>query len=448
MGIMNFFRSSEGGFMDVIRCDEQEYLVHKWSPNGVANSTSKENAIRYGSSLRVKESEVAVFVYPQKDGTLQDFITGPIDTTLKTANFPVLANIVGAAFGGESPFQAEVYFINLAGNVQIRFGIPYFDVFDPRFIDLGVPTAVRGSLTFNITDYQNFIKLNRLVDFNLDDLKQQIEDFFVRKAKSVLLNIPTDMGIPVVQLERKLDEINNSLQEKIAIALKDDFGINLKRVDISAIEMDKTHPNYIQLKKTTADQQTKFIDSKTDIEITNLSENTRIERKDKEMGVEAKNFAVHQLNQQADVLKTAAGNLGSMGNIDTDGNSHNSGFSPAGMMAGMAVGRAMGNQMGGMMGNINSTPPPPPATVYYIALEGQQSGPYTLDQLKDFASSGQFTKEHYAWKHGMAGWLLAENMAELSGIFTQVPPPPPPPSGQDNSQDEPPQKSGINLEKK
>ena len=54
-----FFNRKEGGIMDVIRCDEENYLVWKWRPKGQeANSTSKENAIRYGSSLRVKEGEM------------------------------------------------------------------------------------------------------------------------------------------------------------------------------------------------------------------------------------------------------------------------------------------------------------------------------------------------------------------------------------------------------
>ena len=68
-----FGKKSEGGLMDVIRCDEQEYLVWKWRPSGEANSTKKENAIRYGSSLRVKDGELAVFVY-KKEGENQDFI--------------------------------------------------------------------------------------------------------------------------------------------------------------------------------------------------------------------------------------------------------------------------------------------------------------------------------------------------------------------------------------
>jgi len=65
-------RGKGGGLMNVIRCDETEYLVWKWRPLGQeVNSTTRENSIRYGSSLRVKDGEVAVFVYPQKNGTLR-----------------------------------------------------------------------------------------------------------------------------------------------------------------------------------------------------------------------------------------------------------------------------------------------------------------------------------------------------------------------------------------
>lgn len=410
-----FGNKSEGGLMDVIRCDEQEYLVWKWRPSGSANTTKKENAIRYGSSLRVKDGELAVFVYQQKDGSMQDYIVGPIDETIKTANFPILTSIVGSAFGGSSPFQAEIYFINLSGNVQINFGIPYFDVFDPRFPDLGVPCAVRGTLTFNLTDYKNFIKLNRLINFDIDDLKKQVKDFFIRKAKSVILNIPTDANIPVMQLERKIDEISDFVKSKISTTLQEDFGINLKRLDIATIELEKEHEHYQQLKFSTADQQTK-----------NIDEINRIQRKDIEMGVEGKNFAVHQLNQQTDVLKTAAENLGQMSNVNLGGGA---GMNPAGMMMGMGIGGAMGNQMGGMMNNINQpqqqVPPPPPILAFHISLNGQQSGPFNLEQLKQYAQGGQFTKNHHVWKEGMAGWELATNVQELATVFSVVPPPPP-----------------------
>ena len=116
-----------GGFMDEIRCDESSYLIWKWHPSGVQlGEGNRENSIRWGSSLRVKDGEVAVFVYKQKDGTMQDFIVGPYDQIIKTANFPVLASIVGLAYEGGTPFQAEVYFINLAQIIQVKFGVPLF----------------------------------------------------------------------------------------------------------------------------------------------------------------------------------------------------------------------------------------------------------------------------------------------------------------------------------
>ena len=68
---MGLFTSSEGGFMDVIRCDEPDYLVWKWNPSGNGENTKKENAIRYGSSLRVKQGEVAVFVYSKDGGEIK-----------------------------------------------------------------------------------------------------------------------------------------------------------------------------------------------------------------------------------------------------------------------------------------------------------------------------------------------------------------------------------------
>ena len=201
---MGLFSRKEGGLMDMIRCDEQEYLIWKWRPAGQeVNSTRKENAIRYGSSLRVKDGEVAVFVYKQGDGTMQDFIVGPYDDIIKTANFPILASIVGLAYDGGTPFQAEVYFINLSEVVQIKLGIPYFDVYDPRFLDYAVPMAVRGTITFNITDYRAFIKLHRLINFELEDFKKQVKDAVTKYVKGVVTNIPQEKGIPVLQMERK-----------------------------------------------------------------------------------------------------------------------------------------------------------------------------------------------------------------------------------------------------
>jgi len=417
-------KNDEGGMMDVIRCDEKEYLVWKWKPSGEANSTNKENAIRYGSSLRVKDGEMAVFFYKQNNGTMQDFIHGPFDGFVKTDNFPILTSLVSLGWDSKSPFQAEIYFFNLAGNVQVKFGTPTFDLFDVRFPELGIPCNVRGTITFNLTECKNFIKLNRLQEFNLEDFKSQIQEFCIRKIKSVITNIPIDNNIPVMQIERKIDDVSDIIKSKLKAAMEDDFGVNLKRLDVSAIDLDQEHENYLQLKRITVDQTSKKIEAVTDIEIENMTEMARINRKDAELGVEGKNFSVHQLNQQADVLKTAAENLGQMSNVNLG---NGSGLNPVGMMFGMGIGGAMGNQVGGMMNNLNQAPPPPPPSTFHIAINGQQAGPFTLDQLKQLIANNQFTKQHHIWKPGMAGWELAATNQEVSVLFNMMPPPPPPP---------------------
>jgi membrane protease subunit (stomatin/prohibitin family) len=441
-----FGKKEEGGFMDVIRCDEQEYLVWKWRPSGAANSTNKENAIRYGSSLRVKDGEVAVFVYKQKDGAMQDFIVGPYDQTIKTANFPILSSIVGAAFGGASPFQAEIYFMNLSGNIQVKFGIPYFDVFDPRFMDFAVPMSARGTITFNVTDYKGFIKLNRLINFELDDFNKQIKDAVTKYIKGIITNIPSDKGIPVLQMEKKLLEINDLIAAYLKPRMENDFGVNMKGFDLATIDVDKESQGYAELRKVTAEQTTKTTVAQTDVNIKNMSdmqginalnmeETLRIQREEaqraQKLQTETNFIGAHALNQQTEVLKTGAESLGNMGNMDLGGGG---GLNPAGMMTGMMMGGAMGNQMAGMMNNMGqnmqnqqNTPPPPPTIAYSVSVNGQTAGPFNLQQLQQMVQNGQLTPNTHVWKQGMAGWEIAGNVQELGNLFGAVPPPPPPP---------------------
>jgi len=449
-----FGRGKGGGLMNVIRCDEEEYMVWKWRPEEQdANSTTRENSIRYGSSLRVKDGEVAVFVYRQKDGTMQDFIEGPYDDTIKTANFPVLSSIVGLAFGGESPFQAEIYFINLAGNNQLRFAVPYFDVFDPRLPDHGVPMAVRGTMTFNITDYKGFIKLNRLVNFDHEQFRKQIKDAVTKYVKGVVTNIPQEMGIPVVQMERQLLEINDRISNYLKPRMEGDFGVNMKALDIGAMEIDKESPYYEELRLLTAGNTARTMNAQTDVNIQNmqdtqrinaenLEETMRIQREEAQraqrLQTETNFMGAHSLDQQTEVLKTGAQSLGQMGSMDAGGQG-GGGMNPAGMMTGMMMGGAMGQQMAGMMQNMGqqmqgamNTPPPMPNVQYHVSLNGAQAGPFNMQQLAQMAQSGQLTQQTYVWKQGMANWEFAGNVPELASLFAppppgSMPPPPPPP---------------------
>ncbi len=443
-----FSSKKEGDIMDIIRCDEQDFLIWKWRPAGNdVNTTNKENSIRWGSSLRVKDGEVAVFVYKTKEGTMQDYIEGPHDETIKTANFPILTNIIGALWGGSSPFQAEIYFINLAGNIQIKFGVPYFDVFDPRFLDFAVPMAARGSITFNITDYKAFIKLHRMINFATEDFTKQIKDALIKYVKGYITNLPANNGMPLLQIERKLLEVNELIEPQLKDAFLNNFGVNLKRFDLSAIEADKESEGYAELRKMTAEQTMKTTVAQADVNIKNLEdlqainaknmeETLRVQREEaqraQKLQTETNFIGAHALNQQTEVLKTGAESLGNMGNMDLGGGG--GGMNPAGMMTSMMMGGAMGNQMAGMMNsmgqNMNqqqNTPPPPPQIQYSVSVNGQTAGPFNWQQLQQMVQNGQLTKNTHVWKQGMAAWELAVNVQELVNLFGTVPPPPPPP---------------------
>lgn len=279
----------------------------------------------------------------------------------------------------------------------------------------------------------------------MEQFNNQVKAAVQKYTKSFISNIPSEMGIPVVQIERKIMEISDRIQERLRVDFESDFGVNLKRFDLATIEPDKESDGWQELRRVTASQQTKTIEAQTDVNIKNLrdtqeinaqnmSETLRIQREEaqraQKLQTETNFMGVHAMNLQADVLKTGAENLGQMASMGNSG-----GMNPAGMMTGMAMGAAMGNQMAGMMNQMGNqmnnsmqAPPPMPNISWMIAINGQQSGPYNMQQMQQLASQGQINKQTYVWCQGMASWEFAGNIPELAQLFT-IPTPPPMPNG-------------------
>ena len=443
----------KGGLMDEIHCDEPSYLIWKWHPSGSqSGENQRENSIHWGSSLRVKDGEVAVFVYRQKDGTMQDFIVGPFDQTIKTANFPVLSSIIGLAYEGGTPFQAEIYFINLARIIQVKFGVPFFDVYDPRFADFGVPVAVRGTVSFGIADYREFIKLHRLSTFNLDDFQKQIRDAVNRYVKDAVANAPAAHSIPVVQIESKTAQINDVVEYDLSERLKETFGVVVSGIDIGAIEIDKSSDGYRQLMSVTkdlagatakaeAEAKIKDIADKQRIEAENYEETLRIQREEgqyaQHMHTRTANFGAFQVEKQAEVGVAGAQALGQMGangagDVNIGGSGDGTGFNIAAMMASMAVGGAVGQNIAGAMNNImgginqqttsGTVPPPIPVVAYHVAVNGQATGPFDISVLAQMVATGQLSADSLVWKNGMAQWAKAGSLDELKALFTDTVP--------------------------
>ena len=121
-------------------------------------------------------------------------------------------------------------------------------------------------------------------------------------------------------------------------------------------------------------------------------------------------------------------------------------MNPVGMMMGMGVAAGMGQQMAGMMGGgMNAMqqptqpqmpqqpaagapvpPPAPGAASYMLSVNGQQYGPYSMQQLQQMVAVGQLTAQSYVWCAGMAAWEMAGNRPDLASLFAPAAPPMPP----------------------
>ena len=396
---------NESGIMDVIRCDEPSYLIWKWHPNNTnEGDTAREDFVRWGSPLRVKDGEVAVFVYNSKKESVQEFIEGPADCILDTANLPIISNIVGLAYGGGTPFQAEVFFINLAQIIQQKFVVPYFDVYDHRFTDFGVPVAVRGTITFKISDYENFIKLHRLQTFDLDRFYDEVKDAVSRFVKTTVSNASDDYDIPVIQLERRIDDINGIVENRIKTRFYEEFGVTVSNIDIGAIDIDKTSEGYQELKAVTQDLTTSAMKAQNEVSIKEMKANQTLSVFEK-AGKIFTNFkedayAKHRMAKKGKYEISGESIIKKVGEINIPGlkSKKDNSSSP------------------------QTTPPPIPTLNYYIAVNGQPEGPYGIDKLSEMKKDGLLTAESLVWKEGMDNWQAAGDNDDLKSLFPKIPP--------------------------
>ena len=443
--------------LNIIRCDlpQSDYLVWKWAPP--EGNQSRQNQIRWGSSLRVRTGETAAFFYSRGGGTPAiDLIDGPSDLILETKNLPVISNIIGLAYGGDSPFQAEVYFINKGQATQLRWGVPWFDAFDPRLPDFPVPVALNGAITFKIEDVKRFIEIQRLENFDPTELAKQIRPQLTSAIKANVVTIAVARGIPLVQIGGRTEDITVMLQPTVAKVLEQ-FGLTVRNFAIEGIELDKTSPGFADLMRVTKDLQIRRMETQTDVEVANmtqgqqvnmenLAESLEIQRMTARLQGQTQYIAAHQINQQTRVGVAAAESIGKMGHGGAGGAASGGGIAGdlataaivagVGMPVGMAIGQNLAAGMGQMMntGMRPGVPPPPPAAPplfqLHVMQNGQQLGILPIDEVNRRIAVGALGANDLAWHQGLPAW---QHLHSIQGLVlpppppSSVPPPPPPP---------------------
>ena len=182
---------------------------------------------RLGSQLIVRESQTAVFF---RDGKALDTF-GPGRHTISTANIPLLTRLIGLPFSGETPFKAEVYFVNMREFVDQKWGTP--EAIALRDKDLGmVRLRAFGTYSMQIADPQLFV--NKIVGTQGLYETGQIQNFLRGIIVARLTDLLGESGKSLFDLPRLYDEIAAGTKAKA----QDDFaalGIALKTLYLGSI---------------------------------------------------------------------------------------------------------------------------------------------------------------------------------------------------------------------
>jgi membrane protease subunit (stomatin/prohibitin family) len=358
---MGLFDWLTGQFIDVIEWMDSSHdtMVYRFNRQG--------NEIKYGAKLIVRESQVAVFV---NEGEIADILEPGI-YELETKNLPILTTLQHWDHGFNSPFKAEVYFLNTKRFTDLKWGTKNpIMVRDPEFAM--VRLRAYGTYEIRISDPARFLKEIVGTDghFTTDEIEDQLTNLIVSKLATVL----GEENTPVLDMARNYERFGSYITEHIA-PFFEEYGLSLTKMLIENISLP--------------DEVEKAIDARSSREITgDLDANLKY--------------------QTGNALGNASG--GSMGD-----------------MIGMGAGIAMGQQMAqSMNASSSATPPPLPNQVaqYYVAIDGRQSGPYSLAQIQTSISNGEITPETLVWTQGMTQWEKASSV--LSTYFSQTPPPLPP----------------------
>ncbi len=188
--------------------------------------------------------------------------------------------------------------------VQIKFGVPYFDVFDSRFPDFGVPVAVRGAVSFQIKSYKKLVKTYGYGEITFEEFVSKIRTAIVGYVKNYVISLTLQHKLSVFQIESNILEITELIKLDLTARLKKEYQLAVSFVDITAIEMDKTSDGYYQLKSLTQEKTMSISQAETAVYIQNLLEKQRIEAENYQKTLQIERENLKNDNQIKKLKKT------------------------------------------------------------------------------------------------------------------------------------------------
>ena len=197
----------------------------------------------------VNESQEAVLY---KGGQALD-ILGPGRHTLSTANIPILTKFINLPFGGRSPFAAEIWFINRAHSLDIKWGTQSpIQLKDPKY-KIFIPLRSFGQFGIQISQSKVFLTklVGTLPQFDKTSIVKFFRGLYLTKVKDTLSSYIINKGVSVLEINAYLIELSEYLKEKIKPTL-DDYGIKLLNFFVNDINVPEDDPAVMKLKDALA----------------------------------------------------------------------------------------------------------------------------------------------------------------------------------------------------
>lgn len=210
-----------------------EVIKYNGNPNVFAWKYPSEE-LGTCTQLIVNESQEAVLV---KNGKIFD-IFGSGRYTLDTANIPLLNKIINLPFGGRSPFTAEVWYINKAYDLDIKWGTPTpIQIQDPKY-GIFVPVRANGVFGIRIVDSEQFlVKLvGTMSSFDSNSIIKYFRGLYITKVKYAVSTYLIQKQISILEINAYIDELSGYMREEIQPVIEA-YGIELVSFYVNEISV-------------------------------------------------------------------------------------------------------------------------------------------------------------------------------------------------------------------
>lgn len=363
---MGLFEKLRNELIDIIEWldDDRHTLVWRFP--------RYQNEIKNGAQLIVRPGQVAVFVH---EGKLAD-VFQPGRHQLTTNNLPILSTIMGWKYGFDSPFRCEVYFVRTTQVTDLKWGTPNpIMLRDPDF----GPVRLRAFGTYALQCRDARALIQQLVGtdgkFETEEVGELMRALITQSFAEVL----GQSQIAALDLAANYRSMSDTVRKAAVEKVDDEYGLDIPVLTIVNISL----PEEVE----------KALDTRSS------------------MGVIGDMGRFQQFQMGHAMLEAAKNPAG--------------GIAGAGIGLGMGIGMVQQMGQGGFAGAAGGmAPPPPPGSVFHVAVNGQTSGPYSVQQLL----AAGLTPQTLVWAPNLGNWTAAGQVPELAAAFrSNVPPPPPPP---------------------